>query len=58
VYDFNYRVSREIFKERGYLEELLGYLPRSPEFARLGQQLREELAGGGRGDPGGDRAMA
>lgn len=48
VYDFNYRVSREIVKERGYLEELLGYLPESPEFARLGRQLRQELAGGGR----------
>jgi len=47
VYDLNYRVSRGIFQERGYLEELLGYLPRNPEFSRLGRQLREDLAKGG-----------
>jgi hypothetical protein len=46
VYDLNYGVSRRIMRERGYLEKLLGYLPRSPEFARLGQQLREDLEKG------------
>ncbi len=45
VYDFNYGVSRAVVRERGYLEELAGYLPRSPEFVRLGRQLREDLAG-------------
>ena len=44
IYDLNYGVSREIARERGYLEELLGYLPRSPELVRLGRQLREDLA--------------
>jgi HD superfamily phosphodiesterase len=47
VYDLNYGVSRAVVRERGYLEELAGYLPRSPEFAQLGQQLREDLAAGG-----------
>jgi hypothetical protein len=47
VYDLNYRKSRKVFRERGYLEELLGYLPRSPEMISLGQQLREDLANGG-----------
>ena len=36
VYDLNYRVSRAVVRERGYLEELLGYLPRSPEFCGWG----------------------
>ena len=43
IYDLNYRVSRRVVRERGYLEKLLGYLPQSPEFKRLGQQLREDL---------------
>ena len=47
VYDLNYGVSRVVVRERGYLEKLVGYLPRSPEFARLGRQLREDLAAGG-----------
>jgi HD superfamily phosphodiesterase len=47
VYDLNYRVSRGLARERGYLEELVGYLPRSPEFSRLGRQLREDLEKGG-----------
>jgi putative nucleotidyltransferase with HDIG domain len=44
IYDLNYGVSREIARERGYLEELLGYLPQSPELVRLGRQLRKDLA--------------
>jgi hypothetical protein len=47
IYDLNYGVSREIVRARGYLEELLGYLPQNPEFERLGQQLRGDLAVGG-----------
>ncbi len=47
IYDLNYEVSREIVRERGYLEELLGYLPQSPEFERLGQQLRAGSGGSG-----------
>ena len=47
VYDLNYGVSREVVRERGYLEKLVGYLPRSLEFVRLGRQLREDLATGG-----------
>jgi hypothetical protein len=43
IYDLNYGVSREIARKRGYLEELLGYLPQSPELVRLGRQLREDL---------------
>jgi len=46
IYDLNYGVSREIVRERGYLEELLDYLPQNPEFERLGQQLRQDLAAG------------
>ena len=47
IYDLNYPVSREVVREQGYLEELLGYLPRSPEMISLGRQLREDLANGG-----------
>jgi hypothetical protein len=46
IYDLNFRVSREIVRERGYLDELLGYLPHSPEMERLGRQLREDLTAG------------
>jgi putative nucleotidyltransferase with HDIG domain len=46
IYDLNYPVSRRVFRQRGYLEELLGYLPQTTEFNRLGQQLREDLAAG------------
>ncbi len=53
VYDLNYGVSRTIARERGYVEELLGYLPRAPEFLRLGEQLRQDLQAGGRDEPGG-----
>jgi hypothetical protein len=49
VYDLNYRVSRAVVRERGYLEELLEYLPRGPEFIKLGRQLQEDLANGGDG---------
>jgi hypothetical protein len=47
IYDLNYRVSRGIVKERGYLEKLLGYLPSTPEFSRLGRQVQEDLENGG-----------
>jgi HD superfamily phosphodiesterase len=43
IYDLTYPVSRRVFRERGYLEEILGYLPQTTEFKRLGQQLREDL---------------
>ena len=46
IYDLNYPVSRRVVRERGYLEELLGYLPQNSEFKRLGEQLREDLAAG------------
>jgi hypothetical protein len=49
VYDLNYRVSRAIVQERGYMEQLLGYLPQTPEFFQLGRQLQEDLEAGGKG---------
>ncbi len=51
VYDLNYPASRAVLRERGHLEELLAYLPRSPEFVKLGGQLREDLSGKERSDP-------
>lgn len=47
VYDLNYGVSRSIVRERGYVEELLGLLPQTLEFCRLGRQLREDLVAAG-----------
>jgi hypothetical protein len=47
IYDLNYPVSLAVVREQGYLEELLGYLPRSQEMTSLVRQLREDLANGG-----------
>ncbi len=44
IYDLRYGVSRRVAEERGYLEKLLELLPHSPEFVKLGRQLREDLA--------------
>ena len=46
VYDLNYGVSRAVVRERGYLEDLMGYLPQNPEFSRLKRQLQEDLEAG------------
>lgn len=45
LYGLNFPCSRKIVQERRYLEQLLAYLPPKPEFARLRQQLADDLAG-------------
>ncbi|HAY21569.1 MAG TPA: HD family phosphohydrolase [Desulfobacterales bacterium] len=43
LYDLNYPVSQGLAREKGYLDKLLDYLPKTPEFEHLGRQLRQTL---------------
>jgi hypothetical protein len=44
VYDMNFAASLERLKQRGYVEELFSLLPRTPEIARVADQVRAYLA--------------
>ncbi len=46
LYHLNFRRSREIVQERGYLERLFAYLPKKQAFVRLQRQLAADLATG------------
>ncbi len=43
VYDMNFAASLERLKQRGYIEELLGLLPQTPEIARVAEKIRSTL---------------
>lgn len=44
VYDMNFAAALERLKQRGYIEELLGLLPPSPEIAKVSDKTRSYLA--------------
>jgi len=44
LYDLNFPQSRQIVRERGYVDQLSGYLPPDEAFRQLRQQLAQDLA--------------
>lgn len=44
VYDINFAAALERLRQRGYIEELLGLLPKTPEMTEVGEKLRTYMA--------------
>lgn len=43
MYDFNFKISRDLVLERKYLDQIFGSLPQEPVFQTLEQRLRQAL---------------
>jgi len=43
VYDMNFAAGLERLQQRGYIEELLGILPQSPEIAKVSEKIRSYM---------------
>lgn len=43
IYDFNFKISRDLVLERKYLDQIFASLPKEPVFQTLEQRLRQAL---------------